>query len=258
LLVALPWLLVWPLVLYLHDAHQFYVWFWLNNVGRYLGFSVPALGAGNEPDFWPKTLPWFAFPSLYLAAASVWQRRRELSTHAALQIGLTGFGVYLLVLLSSASARQSYGLPLLVALALLGAPQTAVLSRAWNRRFDWGARLLFGSIACLLWGVWANMIATGHAPHWAPLTRVLPVGFAMPLLPWPLLVAAGASLLWLLLWRALPQLIERALISFAAGLTLAGCWSRCSGYRGSTTPKPIEAFSQRCSLICARRAARRA
>ena len=131
--VALPFLLIWPVALYLRDPHQFYVWFWLNNVGHYLGFSVPTLGASNDTGFWPKTLPWFAFPSLYLALASVWQRRHELGHNAPLQLGLVGFGVFLLVLLTSASARTSYGLPMLVALALLAAPQTASLSAAWSR-----------------------------------------------------------------------------------------------------------------------------
>jgi 4-amino-4-deoxy-L-arabinose transferase-like glycosyltransferase len=219
---ALPLLLIWPTALYLRDPHQFYVWFWLNNVGRYLGFSVPVLGASNEPGLWLKTLPWFAFPALYLALASVWLHRRELSQHVALQVGLVSFGVYFAVLQSAASERTSYGLPLLVALALLAAPQTATLSAAWNRRLDCGARLLFGAIAMLLWGIWASMIATGHAPPWNALTRVLPADFVMPLQALPLTAAGLATWLWLALWRRLPSLRERAIVSLAAGLTL--CW----------------------------------
>jgi hypothetical protein len=220
--VALPFLLIWPAALYLRDPHQFYVWFWLNNVGRYLGFSVPTLGASNDAGFWPKTLPWFAFPSLYLALASVWQRRHELGHNAPLQLGLVGFGVFLLVLLTSASARTSYGLPMLVALSLLAAPQTASLSIAWNRRLDWGARLLFGAIAMLLWGVWASMIMSHHTPHWGVLLRVLPAGFVMPMQPLSLTVAVLATLAWTGIWRVLPRLRERAMISLATGLTL--CW----------------------------------
>ena len=222
LMVALPWLLIWPIALYLRDPHQFYVWFWLNNVGRYLGFSVAELGANNEPWFWPKTLLWFAFPALYLALASVWQRRHELRRSVPLQLGLVSFGVYLAVLLTSASARTSYGLPMLVALALLAAPQVATLPAGLSRWLDWGARLLFGALVVLFWGVWGSMIVTGHAPHWAFLTRVLPADFVMPLQPLAVAVAALATLAWLAAWLGLPRLYERAIVSFVAGLTL--CW----------------------------------
>jgi 4-amino-4-deoxy-L-arabinose transferase-like glycosyltransferase len=222
--VALPFLLLWPIALYLRDPQQFYVWFWLNNVGRYLGFSVSTLGAGNEPGFWPKTLPWFGFPSLYLAMASVWQRRHALRTDAALQLGLVGFGVYLLVLLTAASARQSYGLPLLVALALLAAPHTATLSPVWSRRIDWGARALFGTIALLLWGVWISMVVTHHAPHWPVLTRVLPVAFDPPLQAVALTFALLGTAGWLAAWRWLPRLHERAILSLALVATLWLPW----------------------------------
>jgi 4-amino-4-deoxy-L-arabinose transferase-like glycosyltransferase len=36
---ALPWLLGWPLALYLRSPELFGVWFWDNNVGRFLGSS---------------------------------------------------------------------------------------------------------------------------------------------------------------------------------------------------------------------------
>lgn len=220
--VALPFLLIWPTALYLRDPHQFYVWFWLNNVGRYLGFSVVTLGAGNSSAFWPTTLPWFAFPTLYLALASVWRRRYELDRNVSLQLGLVSFAVYLSVLLTSASAGTSYGLPILVALALLAAPQTTVLTAAWNRRLDWSARLVFGSLALLFWGVWGSMIVTRHAPHWAFLTRVLPADFVMPFQPLAVSVAALATLAWSGAWLVLPRLRERAIVSLAGGLTL--CW----------------------------------
>ena len=139
-----------------------------------------------------------------------------------LQLGLVSFGVYLAVLLTSASARTSYGLPMLVALALLAAPQVATLPAGLSRWLDWGARLLFGALAVLFWGVWGSMIVTGHAPHWAFLTRVLPADFVMPFQPLAVAVAALATLAWLAAWLGLPRLYERAIVSFVAGLTL--CW----------------------------------
>jgi len=221
LVVALPFLVIWPVALHARSPELFYQWFWINNVGRFLGFSVDQLGASNNPWFWPKTLPWFAFPVLPLAALTVWRLRHDIRQSAPLQFGLVAFAVYLAVLLVSASARNGYGLPMLATLAVLAAPAVATLPDAWNRRFDGASRWLFTALAGLLWTVWAIMRVTGHAPAWTFLTRSLPADYVMPLLPVAVMIAAGATLLWLFFWARLPRLRERGLASFAAGLTLS-------------------------------------
>jgi 4-amino-4-deoxy-L-arabinose transferase-like glycosyltransferase len=222
LMVASPWLIVWPAALWLRSPSLFIDWFWLNNVGRFLGFSVNQLGASNNPVFWPKTLPWFAFPALPLAALTVWRRRREIRECEPLQFGVVVFAVYLGVLLVSASARNAYGLPMLAALALLAAPSVTALPEALNRRADGVARWLFTALASFLWTVWFIMRLKGRAPDWAFLTRALPADYAMPFLPWFFAIAGLATLGWLLLWSRLTFLKARGLVSFAAGLTL--CW----------------------------------
>ena len=221
LLAAAPWLFIWPVALYLRSPALFHDWFWANNVGRFLGFSVNQLGASNNPAFWPKTLPWFAFPALPLAALTLWRRRRDIEGSSPLQFGIVAFSTYLAVLLVSASARNGYGLPMLVALAVLAAPSVASLPAAFNRRFDTGSRWLFSLLAAFLWTVWAFMQLDGHAPAWTFLTRSLPADYTMPFLPWAFVVALLATLLWLLSWSRLPRLQDRALTSFAAGLTLS-------------------------------------
>ncbi len=220
--VALPWLLIWPTALYLRSPQLFYDWFWLNNVGRFLGFSVPRLGASNEPWFWLTTLPWFAFPALPLAMSSVWQQRREFSRSPPLQYGLVAFTVYLAVLLVSASARNAYGLPMLVALALLAAPAVANLPDRLSRYLDAASRFLFTGLACFVWGVWIILTVTGHAPGWKFLARALPVDFAMPYMPVVFAFAMIATLAYLLAWFWLPRIRGRAIVSMAAGTTL--CW----------------------------------
>lgn len=219
---ALPWLLVWPIALYLRSPELFHEWFWMNNVGRFLGFSVNQLGASNNPWFWPKTLPWFAFPALPLAALTAWRRRHEIRRCEPLQFGLVAFSVYLAVLLLSASARNGYGLPVLAILAVLAAPSVAALPEALNRRADFAARLLFTALAGFLWTVWLVMRTAGRPPAWPLLTRSLPADFAMPFLPAAFAVALAATLAWLLFWPRLSRLRERGPASFAAGLAL--CW----------------------------------
>jgi len=220
LLVALPWLLIWPILLYERAPHLFYVWFWLNNVGRFLGFSVPELGAGNEPWFWPETLPWFAFPALPLALYTLWRQRARITGSPPLQYGLVAFAVYLAVLLVSASARTAYGLPMLAALALLAVPSVQALPNRWNRYSDIAARLLFTAIAALMWTVWSIMMATGRAPAWHFLTRVLPADYHMLFNPLTFALALAATLAYFASWRWLPRLAARAVVSMATGITL--------------------------------------
>lgn len=218
--VVLPWLLIWPVALYMRSPELFHVWFWLNNVGRFLGFSVPQLGADNSPWFWPKILPWFAFPVLPLALISVWQRRHQLRLSAPLQFGVIAFAVYLLVMQVSASARTAYGLPMLVSLTLLATPAVTMLPAQLNRYTDYFGRVLFSALALVSWYVWAKMIFTGTPPAWRILSRGLPMDFVMPWHPWAVTGAIIATLAYLLAWRWLPRLASRAVVSLAMGMTL--------------------------------------
>lgn len=218
--VALPWLLIWPIALYMRSPELFYVWFWLNNVGRFLGFSVPQLGADNSPWFWPRTLPWFAFPVLPLAIISLWQQRHQLRQSAPLQYGLIAFAVYLLVMQVSASARTAYGLPMLISLAILAVPAINALPERLNRYTDYFARLLFMPLAIISWYVWGMMIFTGRPPAWHLLARGLPMDFVMPLHPVTVTFAVLATFAYLAAWHWLPRLSSRAVVSLASGITL--------------------------------------
>ena len=218
--VALPWLLIWPIALYLRSPELFHVWFWLNNVGRFLGFSVPQLGADNSPWFWPKTLPWFAFPVLPLAIISLWQQRQQLRQSAPLQYGLIAFAVYLLVMQVSASARTAYGLPMLISLTILAVPAINTLPEHLNRYTDYFARFLFTPLAIISWYIWGKMVFTGTPPAWHILARGLPMDFVMPLQPLAITLAALATFIYLAAWHWLPRLASRAVVSLAIGITL--------------------------------------
>lgn len=220
LAVALPWLLIWPIALYQRSPELFHVWFWLNNVGRYLGFSVKQLGADNSTWFWPTTLPWFAFPVLPLAIVSLWQQRHRLHISAPLQYGLISFVVYLLVMLTAASARTAYGLPMLVSLSLLATPAINTLPHTLNRYTDFAARLLFTALASISWYVWGMMIFTGKPPAWEILAHGLDMNFVMPLHPVEVSLAAMATIVYLASWYWLSRLTSRAVVSLGMGITL--------------------------------------
>src|SRR5262249_55364892 len=121
LLAFLPWALIWPTLLYLRSNALFHEWFWVNNFGRFSGSA----GLGGVLDHWHylKALPWFALPTLPLAAWTLWHagRNRAELRSAELQMPLTVFLVMLAVLSAASSARTLYALPMLVPLAILAA-----------------------------------------------------------------------------------------------------------------------------------------
>ena len=220
IVLPLPWLRLGPIARYLRSPELFHVWFWLNNVGRFLGFSVPQLGADNSAWFWPKTLPWFAFPVLPLAIISLWQQRHRFLHSEPLQYGLIAFAVYGLVMQVSASARTAYGLPMLVSLAILATPAVNNLPARLNLFTDYFARILFTPLAIVSWYVWGMMVFTGKPPAWHVLERGLPMDFVMPVHPFGIAIATAATLAYLASWRWLPRLRSRAVVSLAMSITL--------------------------------------
>lgn len=176
-LASLPWLTVWPFLLYQHSPQLFADWFWQNNVGRYLGFSVYKLGASNDPGYWQRTLPWFTFPLWPLAAWTLWRERQALLARqmpAALEASLAVLLVTAAVLVSSASARAIYALSLLPPLAILAAHSLDELSAPVNRSIDWAARIVGAGVCLTLWCGWMIALNSGTAPAWLQMTRHFP------------------------------------------------------------------------------------
>ncbi|WP_429498786.1 ArnT family glycosyltransferase [Robbsia andropogonis] len=172
LLSSAPFILVWPTLLYRASPALFMVWFWDNNIGRFLGFSVAQLGSHNEPGLVWKAMFGVCFPVGPLAFAGLllggWKRLRE----PALGVATLFCGVGLVMLGQSATVRQLYLLPFTVPAALLAADALYRLAN-WHPRsnrtvaaarvatqfatvgWDWMSRVLFGAFAILIWFVWA-------------------------------------------------------------------------------------------------------
>jgi 4-amino-4-deoxy-L-arabinose transferase-like glycosyltransferase len=226
LLAALPGLLIWPIALYFRSPSLFMDWFWLNNIGRFLGFSVPLLGAPHKQGYWIQTIPWFTFPALPLALTTLWHQRRTLLSNAPMQFSIVLFSVLMTVLGLSASARPNYALPLLLPICLLAAPAAVTLSSRVDHLWNWSARILFSSLAVGIWSVWAVMIARGTAPDWPFLGRYLPADF-VPQLGFddiaiaPILTLLAAAVIW-----RQPRIQGRGIVSWVIGLTL--CWALVS------------------------------
>ena len=213
----LPWLLIWPYLLWRASEPLFIEWFWNNNFGRFFGFANTG---GTEASFWKDIVPlvFLSFPASWIVIGGLFsaQRRTAYSglVHKVLWIY---FGVVVLTLLSSASFRELYILPLYPALALLAAgvvlPER--LEVIWNR-----LAIFFFSLLglCVIW-FWGASV-TGHhefLPHL--LGKWLPLNYQIPF-SWTYL-AAGVTLI--LLWISVIVVRARAdtIVVGFAGLTLA-------------------------------------
>lgn len=223
LVAAAPWLLIWPLALFHRSPQLFMDWFWLNNIGRFVGFSVPLLGAEHSRWFWLKTLPWFAFPALPLAAVSLWRQRATAFSREPFQISLVLIATMTAVLWLSASARDNYALPLLLPLALLAAPAAAALSFGTDRCWSWSARIFLGGIAAFFWAVWVWMMVRGAPPHLAVIADYLPPDFTPTFSAEAFLAALALTVGPIFLARHLVRFAGQGLPAWFAGLTV--CWA---------------------------------
>jgi 4-amino-4-deoxy-L-arabinose transferase-like glycosyltransferase len=226
LFAALPWLLIWPIALYWRSPPLFMDWFWVNNVGRFVGFSVPLLGSEHTSHFWLETLPWFTFPALPLAIVTLWRERGSILDNPMLQCSVVMFGVLMSVLWLLASARPNYALPLLVPVCLLAAPAMISLSSRIDRWWDRGARALFGLFASAVWLVWGAMQIHRAPANWPLLGRYLPSDFVPPmdfddLVLAPLLTLLVATIVW-----RHSKAPGRGAVSWVTGMTL--CWALVS------------------------------
>ena len=77
LLFVLPWLTVWPFLLYQCSPELFMEWVWTLNIGHW--FDYIQGGDYAEALYYIKILPWFAWPALPLAAWAVWEARRSVA-----------------------------------------------------------------------------------------------------------------------------------------------------------------------------------
>jgi len=174
LLVASPFLLIWPALLY-HTSPEFFMqWFWKNNVGRFLGFSVASLGADNKPYYIIASVFWFAFPVFPLAVMAAFRARHDWKKpEYLLPVTVSSVGLGLLSI--SASARALYLLPLIPAFTMLASTELFRLPdkflHRWNKLMG-----IAGMLSLItLWIMWLSL-QPGH-----PLPQLLPfIGTIFP------------------------------------------------------------------------------
>ncbi len=240
-IVALPWLIIWPALLYARDAAAFVTWLWDNNIGRFLGFSVATLGAAGETGFWAKAFPWFVFPWWIFIAICLWQTRARCLCETGMQVGLAVALSLSLVLVTAGSARVIYALPMLPALALATTGAFRQTPRhVWSTLAVLGLMIALG-VGLLSWFFWGALTYFGQTPDWQWIARQVPVQFLLPISPLNVLLAAALSAgLVAIVWQA-RRLAHGQLLVWTASLAVAWAlpmvllmpWiDTAKGYRG--------------------------
>lgn len=217
LLSALPWLTIWPTLLYLRSPELFAEWAWQLNVGRW----VAHVRGGDYSDtfYYLTLLPWFAWPALPLAAWAVWEARKKILQSVEFQLLLVSFGVMLVALSLAPRINELCALPMLLPLTLLATTALFTLRRGAANALDWFGIMTFALAAILLWWGWTGLLVDSPA-HIAQLLRDYRPGFKPILQVTQFWMAVFVTVLWMVMVWRVGRSIRRSVINWASGVTL--------------------------------------
>ncbi|MBI6548857.1 ArnT family glycosyltransferase [Xenorhabdus lircayensis] len=194
--IALVLILPWPVMLFIEHPDLFKVWFWDNNIGRFLGFSVEDLGARGNWTIIPEAVLFFALPSGVLAFIFILKHPiKTLSDeHYFLCAAFVVLGVALLQ--TSVSGRALYLLPFIAPMAILATEVfiklPEVIYKYLSRCFStiWFVLILF------LWSSYFLALSTDYK-HWlTPFGRWLPMSYQMHFSGFIFVVAVLITAVW--------------------------------------------------------------
>ncbi len=216
-LFALPWLAIWPYLLHERSPGLFHEWAWQHNIGNWLAYMKA--GPGKDTFYYLKNLTWLAWPALPLAGWTIWRERRRLMQRDDLQLPLVSFLVMFFVLSLAPHIREVFALPMLLPLTLLATASLTMLKRGAANALDAFGLMTFALIAILMWWGWAGLLLDNHAKITRWLKDYQP-GFEPAFRAWPFGLALAATLLWILLVWRIGRSMRRAVVNWAAGITL--------------------------------------
>ncbi|MGB8518495.1 MAG: glycosyltransferase family 39 protein [Gallionella sp.] len=216
-IVALPWLTIWPILVYLHSPQLFSEWAWIHNIGRWLQYAQH--GPSQESLYYLQNLPWLAWPALPLAILVVWKSRHRLAQRDDLQLPLVSFVVMLIVLSFVPNIEEVFVLPILLPISLLATASLSMLKRGAANALDWFGLMVFAMLAIAMWWGWAGLLLNNGAKitHWF---RDYQPSFEPALHSTAFSIALVATVLWVVLVWRVGRSMRRAVVNWAGGITL--------------------------------------
>jgi len=216
ILVAAPWIVIWPLLLYARSPALFNQWLWDENIAVFLGY-MPGMSAGSTHYF--EILPWYAFPAWLLALWALWRARGPGLAQPWVVLPLVGFAVTLALLSGSAAARELLALPLLLPVTLLAVPAPDSLRRGASNAWYWFGVMAFSLFIAVFWFYWSGLELGVPARLHAHLHRIKP-GYAAGFRWLPFVLGLAYTVAWITLLVRLKRSPLRPLIAWVAGLTV--------------------------------------
>ncbi len=214
--VALPLVAIWPVLLASHSPEHAALW--LDNAAA-SRWTDPFTHDGLELAYFLRILPWYAWPAWPLAAWTLWRARATLLDRPALLLPLAAFGTFLVVASIFGEARDANAMAMLLALAILGVAELESLPRGAASALDWFGMTTFFLFAAILWMGWFAALTGRPEAAAAWLAREVPgyqyrfdfIAFAL---------AALLTLIWLVVVARSLRSTRRALVNWAAGITM--------------------------------------
>jgi 4-amino-4-deoxy-L-arabinose transferase-like glycosyltransferase len=216
-ITAVPLVAIWPLAL--GSASAVHLRVWLDHAAATRWSDPFTHDNGMEMLYFTRILPWYAWPAWPLAAWALWRARRTLLDRRDLMFPLTVFIAFFLVCSVFADARDPNGLALLLPLAILGAAELDSLPRGAASALDWFGMMTFLSFAAILWvGYFAAL--TGSPEFAAALIAKEVPGYRYPFRFVSFSLALLLTLIWLVVVARSLRSTRRALVNWAAGITM--------------------------------------
>jgi 4-amino-4-deoxy-L-arabinose transferase-like glycosyltransferase len=219
--VALVVSLAWPVALSVSGPAA------AEHLDAWLGWNRGLVGGPSRDTlaYSIETVPWFFWPAWPLAAWALW-RWRERRLEPALAVPAASLAALALVALLSPRGAESFLLPMVPSVAMLGALALPTIRRTLTSVIDWFAVMTFSLIGTALWAYWIAF-QTGWPPRMAFRAQQSVLGFAPEVDLFEVLAGAVVTLAWLGLvaWRVSrqPRAMWRSVILSSGGMVLAWC-----------------------------------
>lgn len=244
----------WPIVLSQRNPALAGEWLGMALATRWSGGVTR--GAIADLAYFPKILPWYAWPALPLAAWTVWRARRNLATRLDLRLPIAASLVFFAALTLLAEAREANAMPLLVPLVLLGVAELDTLPRGAASALDWFGVTTFALMALVLWLGFAAAMTGSPAAIADWLQREVP-GYEYPFRFIPFALAALLTCIWTVVVARSLRTTRRAVVNWSAGITMVWMLTMMLGlplidqarsYRGLVAKLAAEIGPSRCTL----------
>jgi len=221
LLFALPWLIIWPWLLYQRDPQLYEQFLFTNNIDLFReGFT---LGTPQSQLQWLWVFLSMAFPAWLLAVLTLVLRPGALfgfaGVRAAVIVAVAGWAL----VVTNEATTAVHGLALLVPLAVIAAGGIQRLPRLFIWPVHWLSVVLFGGIAVALWGAWIWLLYQGSPPPVEGLDNYLPMDYGFHWQPAVYVTAAALTVIWLWLVMRARSSRPAGLLAWPAGVVMA--WS---------------------------------